>query len=107
MNSAATAAEAGGKWQISNGYGRQPRWRGDGRELYYTGGDGSVMAVEIATNPMFRAGKPQPLGFSAATGSGNGWDCAADGRRFLVAVSKSKRAEPYTVILNWKASLKK
>jgi eukaryotic-like serine/threonine-protein kinase len=58
MNSAATAAEVGGKWQISNGYGRQLRWRGDGRELYYTGGDGSVMAVEIATNPMFRAGKP-------------------------------------------------
>jgi Tol biopolymer transport system component len=63
VNSAGTAVEAGGKWQISNGYGREPRWRSDGRELYYTGGDGQVMAVEIATNPEFKPGKAQPLGF--------------------------------------------
>ena len=42
MNSAGTAVEAGGKWQISNGYGRQPRWRGDGRELYYRSRDGQA-----------------------------------------------------------------
>jgi eukaryotic-like serine/threonine-protein kinase len=107
MNSAGTAVEASGKWQVSNGYGRQPCWRGDGRELYYTGGDGKVMAVEIATNPEFRPGKPQPLGFLV----GLEWDCTADGRRFLVAVPKTTgkgdRPEPYTVILNWQAGLKK
>ena len=107
MNSAGTAIEGGGKWQVSNGYGRQPCWRGDGRELYYTGGDGQLMAVEIATNPEFRPGKPQPLGFLAGTE----WDCTADGRRFLVATPKSTgkgdRPEPYTVILNWQAGLKK
>jgi len=107
MNSTGTAVEAGGKWQISNGYGNQPCWRGDGRELYYRARDGQVMAVEIATNPEFRPGKPQPLGFLA----GAEWDCTADGRRFLVAVPKTTgkgdRPEPYTVILNWQASLKK
>jgi len=107
MNSSGTAVEAGGKWQISNGYGRKPRWRGDGRELYYRARDGQVMAVEIATNPEFRPGKPQPLGFSA----GDEWDCTADGRRCLVAVPKTTgkgdRPEPYTVILNWQAGLKK
>jgi Tol biopolymer transport system component len=109
MSSAGTAAEAGGKWQISNGYGRQPHWRGDGRELYYIG-DGSVMAVEIATNPRFRAGKPKPLGFSVGNGP-VGWDCAADGRRFLVAVpkgaAKNSGPESFTVILNWQTGLKK
>ena len=108
MNSAGTAVEAGVKWQISNGSGYQPRWRSDGRELYYTGGDGQVMAVEIATNPEFRPGKPQLLGFSAGDAT---WDCTADGRRFLVAVPKTTgkgdRPEPYTVILNWQASLNK
>ena len=106
MNSAGTAVEAGGKWQISNGYGRQPCWRGDGRELYYSSQDGQLMAVEIVTNPEFRPGKPQPLGFLAGTE----WDCTADGRRFLVAVPKTTgkgdRPEPYTVILNWQAGLK-
>jgi Tol biopolymer transport system component len=110
MNSAGTAVEASVKWKISDGYGRKTLWRGDGRELYYTGGDGQVMAVEIATNPEFKPGKPQPLGFSAG-GSDTAWDCTADGRRFLVAVPKtepkSKGQEPYTVILNWQASLKK
>jgi Tol biopolymer transport system component len=107
MNSAGTAVEAGGKWQISNGYGNQPCWRGDGRELYYRARDGQVMAVEIATNPEFRPGKPQTLGFWA----GAEWDCTVDGRRFLVAVPKTTgkgdRPEPYTVILNWQGGLKK
>jgi eukaryotic-like serine/threonine-protein kinase len=107
MNSTGTAVEAGGKWQISNGYGSQPCWRGDGRELYYRARDGQVMAVEIATNHEFRPGRPQPLGFLAGTE----WDCTADGRRFLVAVPKTTgkgdRPEPYTVILNWQAGLKK
>ncbi|OLC96091.1 MAG: hypothetical protein DMG35_09545 [Acidobacteria bacterium] len=110
MNSTGTAVEAGGKWQISNGYGRKPLWRGDGRELYYTGGDGRVMAVEIATTPEFKPGKPQPLGFSAG-GSDTAWDCTADGRRFLVAVPKTTgkgdRPEPYRVMMNWQAGLKK
>src|SRR5882672_969779 len=108
MNSGGTAVEAGGKWQISNGYGGQPRWRGDGRELYYRARDGQVMAVEIATNPEFKAGKPQPLGFLAGDTT---WDCTADGRRFLVATprttGKGDRPEPYTVILNWQSGLKK
>ncbi len=59
MNSAGTAVEAGGKWKISDGFGTDPRWRGDGRELYYLSRGGGLLAVEIATNPAFRAGKPQ------------------------------------------------
>jgi len=104
MNSAVTAVEPGGKWQISNGYGNAPRWRGDGRELYYNSEGGQVMAVEITTNPEFRPGKPMPLGFAAANGAP--WDCTADGRRFLVAVPKSKGPESYTMILSWQAGLK-
>jgi eukaryotic-like serine/threonine-protein kinase len=107
MNSAGTAVEASGKWQISSGYGVDPRWRSDGRELYYRARDGQLMAVEIATNPQFRSGKPQPLGFEAGTSSSFGWDSTADGRRFLVAAPKSNGPEPYTVLLNWQAGLKK
>jgi Tol biopolymer transport system component len=103
MNSAETAVEAGGKWQISNGLGADPRWRGDGRELYYRSTDRTVMAVEIATNPAFRAGNPQPLGASTFALV---WDSAADGRRFLSLAPKSG-PPPYTVVLNWQAGLKK
>jgi eukaryotic-like serine/threonine-protein kinase len=108
MNSAGTAVEAGGKWQVSNGFGFLPRWRKDGRELYYNASDGQPMAVEIATTPEFKSGKPQPLGFvEHGRYSGVFWDNTADGRRFLVAASKNNKPEPYTVILNWQAGLKK
>jgi len=59
MEPAGTVVKAGGQWQISSGGGFEPRWRGDGRELYYRSyPDGRVMAVEIAGGPSFRAGKP-------------------------------------------------
>jgi Tol biopolymer transport system component/predicted Ser/Thr protein kinase len=102
MNSAGTAVEAGGKWPISNGPGVNPRWRGDGRELYYQSRGGRILAVEIATNPAFRAGPPQPLGLLTSAL----WDSAADGRRFLSLANKSE-PQPYTVVLNWQAGLKK
>ena len=101
MNSAGTTVEVSGKWPISNGPGTEPRWRGDGRELFYRSRGGRVMAVEIATELPFRAGSPQSLGSLPGA-----WDSAADGRRFLVLASKSG-PQPYTVVLNWQAGLKK
>ena len=53
------------QWQVSNGGGSQPRWRADGRELYYATPDGDLMAVAIATEPVFRPGTPRKL-FRAA-----------------------------------------
>jgi Tol biopolymer transport system component len=107
MNSARTAVESGGKWQISNGYGVEPCWRGDGRELYYRSQDGRIMAVEMGANPEFRIGKPEPLGFAAGVAASAVWDAMPDGRRFLVAAPKSNGPEPYTVIVNWQNALKK
>ena len=102
MNSAGTAVEEADKWPISNGFGQDPRWRGDGRELYYRSRGGGIVAVEIATNPAFRAGPTQPLGVLTLAP----WDSAADGRRFLSLATKSG-PQPYTVVLNWQARLKK
>jgi Tol biopolymer transport system component len=101
MNSAGTAVETGGKWPISNGFGADPRWRGDGRELYYRSRGGRLLAVEIATNPAFWAGNPQSLGVLTFAG----WDSAADGRSFVGLATKS--GPPFTVVLNWQSGLKK
>jgi eukaryotic-like serine/threonine-protein kinase len=112
MNSAGTGVEASGKWPISNGFGADPHWRGDGRELYYRSRDGGLLAVEIATNPVFRAGNPRPLGVSTFTFGrmnfefGSRWDSAADGKRFLLPASGSV-TQPFRVVLNWQEGLKK
>jgi Tol biopolymer transport system component/tRNA A-37 threonylcarbamoyl transferase component Bud32 len=104
LNSVGTAVEARGKWQVSNGPGRGPTWRRDGRELYYSSGK-KLMAVEITTSPVFRAGKPQPLGVVIPQGAV--WDSTADGKRFLVLAPMTSKPEPYTVVLNWQTGLKK
>jgi len=100
----------GGKWQVSNGGGASPRWRRDGRELFYLSADGKLMAVEVdGSSDTFKAGVPGPL-FEPRVGSISGdspYDVAADGRRFLVKVPVEETAPaPVTVVLNWTADLK-
>jgi len=107
MNSAGTAVEAGGKWQISSSpeQSQAPRWRGDVREVYYVAGGGTLTAVDIAAGPEFRTGKPHTLGFVVPRI--DAWDSAADGKRFLATASMKSEPEPYMVVLNWQAGLKK
>jgi Tol biopolymer transport system component len=102
---------SGGKWQVSNGGGGSPRWRRDGRELFYLSADGKLMAVEVdGSSDTFEAGVPGPL-FEPRVGAISGdspYDVAADGRRFLVKVPVEETAPaPVTVVLNWTADLKR
>ncbi len=65
--------------------GTQPRWRGDGKELYYVEGQGGLMAVSVATEPRFTLGQPQRL-FESPDLQGGGaplYDVSADGQRFV------------------------
>jgi Tol biopolymer transport system component len=106
-----------GQWKISIAGGEQPRWRGDGKELFFVGADGRMMAVavkaaEVASKPSFEPGAPQPL-FEAniAQSPVNNlfeYDVSADGKRFLVnTVAGSTSAPVLTVMSNWEAGLKK
>jgi serine/threonine protein kinase len=101
----------GEKWRISIGGGASPVWSRDGRELYYSSPDNSIMAVEIkpSVSGSARFGVPRKL-FEART-SGNGgsrFDVSSDGR-FLLAVPAGQPEEsvPITVVLNWPEMLKK
>jgi eukaryotic-like serine/threonine-protein kinase len=105
---AATGSDTGGKWLISTAGGTEPRWRGDGKELYYLAPDNMVMAVEISANPAFSAGVPKAL-FQAprypSFVSENHWDVTRDGKRYLFAAQSTQA--PFTVVVNWQAGLKK
>ena len=79
-----------GSIRVSTDGGEEPRWRADGRELFYRHGN-AVMAVEIDGGPVIRAGTPRVL-FQGAYLNADGltnYDVAADGQRFLMI-----RAEP-------------
>src|SRR5579864_3837110 len=98
--------DAAGKWLISKDGGTNPRWRGDGRELFYVAPDGELTSVEISAKPVFKAGAPRPL-FQLPPGFIGG-DVTADGSRFLIGVPVAQSASvPFTVVLNWRTSLKK
>jgi dipeptidyl aminopeptidase/acylaminoacyl peptidase len=111
-DSTAAASDTGGKWLISTGGGREPRWSRDGKELYYVTFDWKLMVVEIATSPVFRAGLPNALFQgpppSSFSQEGESWDLTSDGKRFLfLAPVEQTGQSPFTVVLNWQAGLKK
>jgi hypothetical protein len=88
----------GGKWNVSNGVGNAPRWRGDGRELYYVNGNGKIMAVEISTKgAAVVPGTPTPLfDYSGLANLGHAtlysYAVSADGQRFLISGAKDSGA---------------
>ena len=106
-----TFPEPGGKWQVSNGGGSDPSWRGDGSELYYRSPDQKLMAVETrAAGNDFQAGVPQPL-FAIRIRPGNPRNKYApspDGQRFMIAAPLGRDAmSPTTIVLNWPVGLGK
>jgi eukaryotic-like serine/threonine-protein kinase len=105
--------EARGKWQVSTSGGEQPRWRGDGKEMFYLSSDMKLMAVPVKMGASFDAGSPAEL-FQAnpreiiATSEQVIYDVDQSGQRFLINTQvKSTETHPISVILNWDAQLKK
>lgn len=97
----------GGKWLVSHGGGVQPRWRRDGKELFYISPDSKMMAVPVSTAPVFRSGTPQALFDSEIVDTGIrtgplSWDLAPDGKRFLIITPSSPDTSSLTVDLNWR-----
>ena len=96
------------RWQLSRGEGgEEPRWRSDGKELFYLAPDGRLMAAEVKTGTRFEAGLPvvlfqthprQPLSAMDFFT----YDVTVDGQKFLVnsKVDISNSA-PLSVVLNW------
>ena len=100
-----------GKWQISTAGGADPRWRRDGRELYFISADRKLMAVDVKADATFQAGVPQALfdvRVSGLVDVRGHYAVSADGRRFLVnRLGESGGSSPMTVVLNWTAALRK
>jgi Tol biopolymer transport system component len=106
---------AEGLWKVSTAGGEQPRWRGDGQELFYAAADGKMNAVPVKAsagpNSAFQPGTPVPLFDTHLTGLGTAlyfnYDVTSDGKRFLINSSVGDAAvsavPPLTVVINWNA----
>ena len=103
--------DTGARWQVS-GAGAHPRWRSDGKELFYLALDGKLMAVDIETAAGgLRVGPPRALfstSINALEVSQDSFVVDRDGQRFLFASPvEGSGPPPITVVLNWAAELKK
>jgi Tol biopolymer transport system component len=96
---------SGAKYQISTEGGTVPRWRRDGRELFYISADQRLIAVPISAGTGLQVGKPQPL--FANTGM-NSFVPSKSGDRFLINVPASGEqavTPPIIVVTDWTAMI--
>ena len=105
---------AGGKWQVSDGGGRYPRWSADGTELYYRNDAGVVVAEVDIGGDAFVASRPRQLvsgvfrgglsGLALEGGTFADYDVAPDGR-FVMFLNPEGEEDPgvelVQVVVNW------
>ena len=110
--SGAGANPAAGQWQVSTAGGMFPKWRSDGRELYYIGPNGAMMAAPVAaTATTIEPGAPAALfptrifGGGLERALGSQYDVTRDGR-FLINTVLDDASSPITLIQNWNPEAK-
>ena len=99
----------GERRQMSAGGGAQPRWRRDGRELFYLALDGTLMAVSISRAGRFEESAPRPLfrtGLVVAPDYDQ-YDVSPDGRFLITVPADPLEGTVIDVVLNWQSVLKR
>ena len=108
-----------GLWNVSLGFGADPVWSPDGRELFYHGRT-DLMVAQIETEPTFSSRTPEPLfslsGYATVGGgvAGRRFDLAPDGDRFIVrkpgTAEQTSDDDPFNGLIfveNWFEELKR
>ena len=112
--------ESRGQWQVSTAGGTQPRWRADGKELFYVARDGRLTATPIVTAAdglSLAPGAPAALfpvrlasGVSVGVGTFNErpqYAVAPDGRFLVNLALDTEATPPISIVLNWDAPFRK
>jgi serine/threonine protein kinase/Tol biopolymer transport system component len=98
----------GGKWQVSINQGDRPRWRSDGKELYYLDNSDHIMVAQVdGSGSSFRIGKVSKLFEISGSRPGKVFDVSGDGQTFLVNSRTSDAIlSKATLVTNWDAEIK-
>ena len=97
----------GRRWKVSADFGREPRWRSDGRELFYLGRSDTLTAVGVRTSTGgLDFDRPEPLFAVRIRGADVRFHyaVAGGGQRFLVnTVVEDVPGTPVNVWMDWLA----
>jgi hypothetical protein len=102
-----TFPKATGQWQVSVGGGAYPRWRADGKELYFIN-NSRLMAASVRTSgSSFEADTPVELfqtrfAIEGTAGGRAPYDVSPDGRFLVNQLPETSTNPPITILLNWK-----
>ncbi len=100
----------GRQWQVTQDGGVHPRWRKDGKEIFYQATDGRLMAAPITLQAdSVEVGQARPIGsLRLPVQSDPSYDVAPDGQRLLVRVPLQEEAGgALTLVTNWTATLRR
>jgi WD40 repeat protein len=90
---------------VSSAGGTAPRWRADGKELYFISADGTVMVTDLNAGAKISVGVPRAL-FQIPRSHGD-WAVVSDGSRFLIAMPAGPdTSAPFTILWNRLAGLR-
>jgi Tol biopolymer transport system component/predicted Ser/Thr protein kinase len=99
----------GPRQRVSQGGGRYPMWRRDGKELFFVSPDRKIMAVAVRRGAVIEFDPPTalfrlPQSFNPVSPDGGSFDVTANGQKFLV-ITGSVVSPPLQVVVNWQAGL--
>jgi Tol biopolymer transport system component len=100
----------GGQFQVSRNGGWAPRWRRDGKEIFFLALDGAMMAADVTLGKDVQASVPHMLFPTPLlrTNDRHVYTVSGDGKRFLLRVPDQRQVLiPITMVLNWPAIAKK
>jgi Tol biopolymer transport system component len=97
---------AGRPKPVSFGGGSNPRWSGDGKELFFVSLNSFMMAVDVRADGSFSVPRPLFEIKDAPPARVAEYDVRGDGKQFLIYMDpKGAQDVPITVVLNWWAEL--
>ena len=93
--------EPGERIRVSVSGGSRPRWKRDGREIYFLSADNEMIATPVRLAANVEIGQPRPL-FRIDPAGWRDYDVTPDGERFLaVVVVPVQDADAIAVTANW------
>jgi Tol biopolymer transport system component len=96
------------RWQVSVEGGWGPRWRGDGRELFFLSHDSTVMSATVdGRGSSFVVQRVRPLFEIPRLPAPDDllYDVTSDGERFLISAVAATAREPIVLVFDWTAEL--
>jgi Tol biopolymer transport system component/predicted Ser/Thr protein kinase len=97
----------GARWQISNGGGSSPRWRPDGKELYYFDFSGIAAVSVDGAGSSFQVGAVKPLFHIALRALSREYAATRDGQKIIAITPSEGTSQSLTLVQNWMAEMKK